>query len=133
MATINWGMNVVVTDGPSMAADDHFEAEAYDMNTITVPPKVLTEKGTAIVDVQPGDPGDLLAIMITSDKYEGITYKVDLGATPIVLDGPLTLVGQGAISLLGATQNVFTFENDNLLIPAHIRILAIRNAVDVGN
>lgn len=118
---------MVVSGGPSKSVDDHFDAEAYDVNQF-----VVEAQGTAIVDIQPGDPGDVLAIMITSDNYEDLTYTVDQGVTPIPLDGPLTLIGQGAVSLLGSTCNVFSFANAGALLDANVQIIVIRNAVDVG-
>lgn len=126
MVTVNWTTTMVVTGGPSESLDDHFTAEAYDVNEILV-----AAEGTAIADIQPGDPGDVLAIMIQSDNYEDITYSVDMGA-PVVLDGPLTLIGLGAISLLGATCNVFTFINAGTELDANIKVTVIRNAIDGG-
>lgn len=126
MVTANWTQTMVVTGGPSETLDDHFTAEAYDLNEIEV-----AAEGTAIADIQPGDPGDVLAILIKSDNYTSITYAVDMGA-PIDLDGPLMLVGPGAVSLLGATCNVFTFINAGTEDAANITILVLRNAIDGG-
>jgi hypothetical protein len=126
MVTVNWRSELVVTGGPSKLADDHFEAEAYDVNQF-----VVAAEGSALVDIQPGDPGDVLAIMITSDNYEDLTYTVDQGS-PNTLDGPLTLIGVGQVALLGATCNVFAFVNSGTVLDANVQIIVVRNAVDSG-
>ena len=117
-------LTIRIVDGPQVSVPYQLEVEAYDKIDIELP---ATNPSTATVKIQPGDQAQLL--LITSSLYNAdLTYKVDGSGSPIPLDGPLFLVGEGAVSLLGATQQEFKFTNKTSE-PASITILVGRNAV----
>lgn len=126
MALISYSMSMVVTDGPVESASGQVTTEAFDKVD-----EVLVEHGSAPVEVnvQPSGEGEVKAIMITSDNYADLTFTVDEGIVPVVLDKPLLLVG-GLIGLLGATQKVFTFINAGTSLDANVTILVARNAIE---
>lgn len=100
---ISWSFKVQVAGGPSLAASDTIEVDAYD-----VLEAVVAAGGSETLNVQPGDDAQFLFIMSTS--YKDMSYEVD-GGSAVTLDGAHVLVGEGAVSLLGATQNEFKFTN----------------------
>lgn len=101
---INWTLNVQVVGGPKVSGSDTIEVDAYDKIEA-----VVSAGGSATVDVQPADGAQFL--LITASSYENITYEVDGSGTAVTLDGPHVLIGSGAVSLLGGTQNQFVFSN----------------------
>lgn len=102
--TINWTLNVQVVGGPKVSASDAIEVDAYDKIEAVIP-----ASDSATVDVQPGAGAQFL--LITASSYEDLTYEVDASGTSVTLDGPHVLIGSGAVSLLGGTQNQFEFSN----------------------
>lgn len=107
---ISWKVDIQVIDGPKEKASDQLEVEAYDMLEVVVPDKD-TDGGKVTVEVQPSDSGvKFLMITTASGEYEDLTYKVNSGDAR-TLDAPLLLIGEGAVKLLGATQEQFEFTN----------------------
>ena len=106
--TIKYSFSIQVAGGPKAADADSIEVEAYDMLEVEVPDSG-TSGGVATVNVQPGDSG-VKFLQISADSYEDLTYEVDGGSSQ-TLDGPLLLIGEGAVALLGATQKQFVFTN----------------------
>jgi hypothetical protein len=100
---ISWSLKVQVTGGPSVAASDTIEVDAYDVLEATV-----AAGDSETINVQPGD--DAQFLLITATSYKDMTYTVD-GGSGITLDGAHVLIGEGAVSLLGSTQNQFVFSN----------------------
>ncbi len=96
--TIKYSFSIQVAGGPKVADADTIEVEAYDMLEVEVPDSG-TSGGVATVNVQPGDSG-VKFLQITADSYEDLTYKVDGGSSQ-TLDGPLLLIGEGAVALAG--------------------------------
>lgn len=118
---ISWSFTVKITDGPSTAVIGSMEVDAYDEMEATV----TGGGGTTTVGVQPGDGARF--ILITASSYEDMTYEVDGSGTAVTLDGAHILIGEGAASLLGNTQNSIAFTN-NGTEDVSIRILVGRNA-----
>lgn len=59
-----------------------------------------------VVSIQPADGvGKVKFLAITSDCYQGLTYKVDTGTTAVTLDQPLVLAGAGALKLVDPTDS----------------------------
>ena len=102
--TLTWSFKVQVTGGPTISIADAISVEAYDKIEATVP-----GSGTATVNIQPGDGAEFL--LITASDYASLTYVVDAGPDTVTLDGPHILIGEGAVSLLGSTQNQIVFTN----------------------
>ncbi len=101
---ISWSLKVQVTGGPSVAASDTIEVDGYDVLEATV-----LAGGSETINVQPGD--DAQFLLITATSYKNMTYEVDGSGTTVTLDGAHVLIGEGAVSLLGSTQNQFEFSN----------------------
>jgi hypothetical protein len=103
---INWSYKVQAVGGPTLAGSGSASTDSYEKFTITVP----TPAGTAVVvDVSAGASAQFL--LLTSSTYENVTYKVGGGAAR-TLNGPILLVGSGAVALIGGTLNQFTFTNN---------------------
>ena len=123
--TISYSFTIQVAGGPKVTDVDKFEVEAYDMLEVDVP-DTGTSGGVATVDVQPSASGVKL-LLVTADSYEQLTYKVDNGSVQ-TLDGPLLLIGEGAVKLLGSTQNQFEFTNADTAANT-VNILVGRDAI----
>lgn len=123
--TISYSFTIQVAGGPKVTDVDKFEVEAYDMLEVDVP-DTGTSGGVATVDVQPSASGVKL-LLVTADSYEQLTYKVDSGSVQ-TLDGPLLLIGEGAVKLLGSTQNQFEFTNADTAANT-VNILVGRDAI----
>jgi hypothetical protein len=119
---------MVVTGGPSQSASGQITTEAYDKVEIAVP----AGSTPVVADIQPSGEGQVEAIMIISDFYsEDLSFTVDEGIVPIVLSKPLMIMGAALIaSLLGSTQNAFTFTNADSTTAANVTILVARNAIE---
>jgi hypothetical protein len=101
---ITYLFKALVTNGPSVVANGALVVDAYDKLEAVVP-----AGGSITVDVQPGSGGQLLGI--TASSYEDLEYEVDGSGSAVPLDGPLLLIGPGAVGLLGPTQNQIEFNN----------------------
>lgn len=117
---ITYLFKTLVTNGPSVVANGTLFVDAYDKLEAIAP-----ASDSVAVDVQPGSGGQLLAI--SASAYENLTYEVDSSGTSIPLDGPLQLIGAGAIGLLGSTQNRFESSNAGT-VDITVSILVGRNA-----
>lgn len=118
---INWTLNVQVVGGPKISTSDSIEVDIY--SKLGIP--ISGGEAVTIVDVLAGSEADFL--LITASNYTDITYAVD-GGSGITLDGPHTLIGAGAVGLIGATQNQFAFTN-NTSDEVIIDILVGRSAI----
>ena len=120
---ISWSFKVQVTGGPSVVASDTLEVDAYDKIEAVIP-----AAGSATINVQPGDGAQFL--LITATAYEDLTYEVDPSddTTVVTLDAAHVLIGEGAVSLLGATQNQFVFSNASAA-DVTVSILVGRDAI----
>jgi hypothetical protein len=127
---INWALNVQVDGGPSLAASDAIEVDAYDIIEVNVPKQNNGTDGKATVKVAPGGAADVLFLLIKSDVYKNapVSYKVDGGTKTVKLDSQQTLIGAGATGLLEAAPNKLVFTN-NGQADANVRILVGRKAV----
>lgn len=101
---ISWSLKVQVTGGPAITASDTIEVDGYDVLEAEV-----SAGGSTTLNVQPGDGVQFL--LITATAYEDLTYEVDGSGTSVTLDGAHVLIGEGAVSLLGSTQQQFVFSN----------------------
>lgn len=114
-----------VEDGPTISLSDTLDtATAYAYVETTV-----DASGTATVDVQPGDVGDVILFAMYSNVYDTLSYTVDGGGS-ITFDGPVCIVGAGPATLLGSTCNTFVFTNGSADYDATVRILAAWVAED---
>jgi hypothetical protein len=107
---INWSLNVQVADGPQLGIAQTDSISGYDMIDVAIPPSSGDE--ALSVDIQPGVASQVRFLLITSSVYGAkLTYKVGDAAEAVPLDGPLLLVGSGAISLLQGDPKKLIFSN----------------------
>ncbi len=120
-ASIPGGPSVNVKQGP-------IEVGAYDVVSATLPPEKGGKPSDTTVEVQPaGKAGAVLLFVISADTYaDGVTYDVD--GKGRALNGPLLLVGSGAVTLLGPTPpETLTFHNATTN-PVQVQVLVGRQA-----
>jgi hypothetical protein len=139
--TMNWSLAVQIPGGPKMTRTGVVSVTAYDKISAIVP-----AGGDATeVDVQPGDLTELKLLLVSVDPNGPVvTYCVNAAqpdpAKRIKLDGPLVLIGGGAVRLtatpdLGdptkivAPQTIF-FYNADTTTDAVVQILVGREAVE---
>lgn len=101
MVSINWQFQATIPGGPAMSiSQPAVNVDAYDVVTATIP------KSTSKMDlaIQPSSgSGKVVLLILSSSQYDaGISYTVDALTDNHVLDGPLTLVGTGAIGMLNS-------------------------------
>jgi hypothetical protein len=118
-------MGFVVADGPNLSADGHFDTAAYEKIEEVIAKSSVPKE----IEVQPSLLAQVSSLVIFSDRYVDLTFKVDEDNTVRTLDGPLMMVGKGLIAMLGATLNKLTFTNANALADANITILVARDPV----
>lgn len=124
---INYAVSMAAEGGPTVEADDHFDAESFTKIEATIPKNSVA----TTVDLQPSEVAMLQAIIITATSYADLTYTVDEGVTVKTLDGPLMLVGAGNIEdHFGATCEKLVFTNANVTVDNPITILLARTAVE---
>lgn len=100
-------ISVAASGVSTVSAVHDLDTEAVGSLEVTV-----TAGASAAVDVQPGPVDRLRLVFITADSYaHTLTYTVTGGPADIPLDGPQLFMGAGMVGLLGATPNVFTFDN----------------------
>jgi hypothetical protein len=114
-------------DGLSVAVNDYVDVEAVDKLEVTA----LKDSTPLIVSVQPVTPGGVQFVAVVAESYDDLLVSVDSG-DPIALDGPLILMMEGIVALLGATCNVMTFVNSSTEADNDITILVGRDAVGGG-
>jgi hypothetical protein len=103
-------LQVQVSGGPQQFVSQALAVDAYDKLQVLI---AAANGGPAVraVEVQPGGAGQVRLLMVTASSYDPpLSYKVDGGAA-IDLDGPLLLVGAGAVGAFSATQSSFEFTN----------------------
>jgi hypothetical protein len=106
---INWSFSVDVTLGPKLAGSDSLTVGAYDKASVVI------AAGAADVDVQvqPANvAGKVQVLVLRAETYDpGLTISADGGTTSFPLDGPLVLLGAGAVALLADAPQTLRFGN----------------------
>lgn len=107
--TINWSFSVAAVDGPRIHGSDALDVDAYDKASV-----VLAAGATDVdVQIQPSSTaGRVRVLVIGSSAYDpGITFSADAGTSVFALDGPVVLIGSGAVELLGAAPQTLRLGN----------------------
>lgn len=106
---INWSFSVDVTLGPKLTGSDSLTVGAYDKAGVVI------AAGAADVDVQvqPANvAGKVQVLVLRAETYDpDLTISADGGATSFPLDGPLVLLGAGAVALLADAPQTLRFSN----------------------
>lgn len=112
------GVSITVADNVDVEVIEKIEANAVKSSV----PKV--------VEVHPS--GCLVQFLaITAESYEDLSLVVGAG-DPITLDGPITLMGEGVMALLGADTSQMTFTNADAVDDNMVTIMVGRNAEAEG-
>jgi len=122
--SVTYSMKFRIPGGPEAEKGGVLQVDAYDVIDMPIPHGAVD----TIINVQPRGSGKVKMMLICSDNYTGLSFSVDDGNTQITLDSPLLLVGNGAIGLLGETQNNFLFTNTDTK-DANVRIFVARMAI----
>lgn len=123
--TINWSVTFAAVLGPRIVAAGHQSVGAYDKLNVQ-----LAAAATDVdVEVQPSaTAGDVQLLVITATSYDtAVTFSADGGTTDFTLDGPLVLIGSGAVSLLADPPQTLQFANPGA-DPVDVDILVGRQA-----
>jgi hypothetical protein len=100
MVSINWQFQATIPGGPAMSiSQPAVSVDAYDVVTAAI-----AAGATSDLAIQPtSTAGKVVLLILSSSQYDTtISYTVDALTDKHVLDGPLTLVGAGAIGLLNS-------------------------------
>ena len=118
---LSWTFAARVLGGPTIARSGDVEVEAYVKLAVTIKKNTSQD-----VEIFPGAGGSAQLVIISpavpSDK---LTYE--LGGNKVALDGPLILIGSGAVAMLGAKVGTLKFENKTAQ-DADIEIIGGRDA-----
>lgn len=113
-------------DGVSVTVADNVDVEVIEK----IEANVLKNSVAKVVEVHPA--GCLVQfIAITAESYEDLTLQVGSG-DPITLDGPLVLMGEGVIAILGADTSQMTLTNADTLADNMVTMMVGRNAEAEG-
>ena len=122
---IDYSLRVAVDGGPTLLKTGTVEVGAVDVIKGTA----AKSGGTASLDVQPEAITGIEFVCIESTNYEDLLLSVDGDETALVVDGPIMLIGAGAVAMLQATQLHFVFTNRDSVAAADIRITIGRSGV----
>jgi hypothetical protein len=118
---LSWKFTASVLGGLTFARGGDLDVEAYVKVAVTI------KKGTTQdVEIFPGAGGSAQLVVISAvEPSDKLTYE--LGGNKVALDGPLVLIGSGAVGLLGAKVGTLKFEN-KAAQDIDIEIIAARDA-----
>ena len=125
MEKVQYSITVQVAKGPVIQSGGTLEVDAYEKIDIEIAAGA-TEEAT----ISAGALADVRALVIKpSVEDKTISVKTSAaGAAAIALDGPITLIGAAAASLIGTAPDKFTFKNTGAA-PASVQVLVGRKAV----
>ena len=102
---IKWDFGYQIDAAPRVGLNKpEIEVDVYDVAKVA-----LTAAGgsgpTADLEIQPLPGADKVKfLVVSSDEYaDTLTYKVDADTTDYKLNGPLVLIGSGALAFIGTT------------------------------
>lgn len=121
--TITVSLDVRLASGPAWTASRQVVVDAIDVVDVVIPQGAVDTE----VPIQPGGTVRLLLVMADPPTSE-VTYSTSSGsADNYQLDEPHLLVGEGALSLLGATAPTSLFFTKIGTNDARVRILVGRD------
>lgn len=112
--TINWSFAVEAVQGPRISGSDALKVDAYDKISVVLAADLATNPTKVDVQVQPADAdGKVHLLVIRASAYDTeIKFSVDeSNEAPFDLDGPVVLIGTGAVSLLAKAPQTLHFSN----------------------
>ncbi len=130
MEAISYSVALQVIGGPQIRIAGKADVHGYEMFDVTVPAKTNGTAGTLKLVVAPGALDQVQVLLIVPNVTDkSVAFKTSAtGAAAIPLDGPLTLIGAAATSLLGAPPDTIVLTNSGDAA-ASVQIFVGRNAV----
>lgn len=105
---INWSYSVRARSGPQSNATGDLSVDAYEKISLAIVAGAEIE-----VTVAPGTWSTVSGLFVSASKFsEDLSMSLD-ATKALKLDGPLVLIGAGAVSLLGDQDATLTFKNDS--------------------
>jgi hypothetical protein len=106
---IDWSVAFTAVLGPKVSESGRHKVGAYDKLSVSL-------EGNASdidIEVQPSaSAADVELLVIRASSYDPpVTYSADEGANEFELDGPLVLIGTGAVGLLAKPPQKLRFGN----------------------
>ena len=106
--SIVYTVSVAVPNGPTLGLHQSLTVDAFDKIAVTVPDQTTS----MTVELQPGGTNQVHFLLVTADQYlAGLAYKVNTATASNNLDGPLVLIGPGAVGLLNTAPAKLVFSN----------------------
>jgi hypothetical protein len=103
--SIEWNISARAHGGPTLAAVNKLDVDAYDKIAVTV-----ADGTTKAVTIAPGK-WDTVSFLALSPAKADAKLSYNNGASDFKLDGPHFLIGAGAVALLGTGNATLTFKN----------------------
>jgi hypothetical protein len=126
MIRINYQLNVQISGGPRASHAGSLRVGAYDAIRVTVP----AETTDLEIELQPASSDDQVTfLMITANRYTGLTYTINEETIPHTLDAPQLLLGGGGVSLLDAAPQSLSVSNNDETSAASIEVLVGRDPI----
>lgn len=115
-------VTISTPDGMEATISDYVDVDAVGKIEKTIPKSSVP----TVVDLHPLGVA-VQCLVITATRYTDLTVIVGAG-DPITLDGPLELMGEGLVALLGAETAEMTFTNADTEDANDITIIVGRDA-----
>ena len=130
MVNINWQFQAAIQGGPALAVNTPtLSVAAYD-----VVQQAIDAGQSGTLPLPPiGDPKDILLLVLVSDHYDSdptkLSFDIGSSTTDNRLDGPLLLVGSGAVGLLssGGSLPSSLKVNNKLAVAINVQLMVARN------
>lgn len=105
--SMSWNYSLAAASGPAIVNAGVFSVDAYEKMNVRI-----AAGSTQAVTIAPGTWVDVRSLAIaTSDTTGTVEVTPDGAASAFALDGPLFLLGAGAVSLLGTGDASLSIEN----------------------
>jgi hypothetical protein len=107
---LQWNVTVRAVGGPQIGSTGAITLDAYDKLAISVPKKGTPDDGHKVsVDLAPA--GEKVALLVVRPT-KGDELVMTIDGNDVAVDGPLVLLGKGAVSLLSDATTLELTNND---------------------
>jgi hypothetical protein len=105
--SMSWNYSLAAAYGPAIVNAGVFDVDAYQKLSVRI-----AAGATQAVTIAPGTWADVRSVAIAaSDSSGSVEVTPDGAAAAFALDGPLFLIGAGAVGLLGSGDATLSIEN----------------------
>jgi hypothetical protein len=130
-SSLSYQFKAAIGGGPSFSAQSQLDTESYSLTQVAIP---ITAGGVGTtVAIGAGAATEIQMLCISVDNYRNAAGALAISVTtaalgtPLMLDGPLVLMGAGAAALLGTPIDSLDF-NNGTGAERTVTILVARNA-----